>query len=308
MFQLHRRLPLIRAIAVIATATLASTGPVAQAHDPAEDANPNQGKMSFSAGVDVTSHYFFRGIIQEDQGLITQPWLEGSASLSDSVSLTFGIWNSFHDVKTLRDGGAGSDGAGPDSWYEADLYIGLSCSAVENFEFGLVYTAYTSPNDAFSTVQELALSAGYDDSGMWQDTPIASGLQPSVTVALELDGQADAGSNEGIYLELAVAPSFVVVESKTHPVTLSVPITLGLSLGDYYEDPTSAGAADDSNFGYLDIGLVVSTPLTSVPADFGQWELSAGVHYLLLNEATEELNQSANGDEIIFAVGIRMGY
>ncbi len=305
MFLQRRHNGLTRTIVIAAMVSLSAT-PAALAEG--EDAAPNHGKVSMGAGVDFASHYFFRGIIQEDQGIIIQPWLEGSASIGEHASLTFGIWNSFHDVKTLRDTGAGSDGAGPDSWYEADLYIGLSCAAVENVDLALTYTAYTSPNDAFSTVQELAFSASYDDTSMWEDTPIASGLQPSVTVAIELDGQADGGSNEGIYLELAISPSFTVIESEDYPVTLSVPVTVGLSLGDYYEDPTSAGAADDSNFGYLDIGLVLSTPLSAMPADYGSWELSAGVHYLLLNESTEALNQKAKGDEIYFTLGVSMGY
>ena len=34
----------------------------------------NQGRLSFSLGADITSEYFFRGYLQEDQGLIFQPW------------------------------------------------------------------------------------------------------------------------------------------------------------------------------------------------------------------------------------------
>lgn len=202
-FQDRRWKCLARLAVVMATAGFLSAGPAAHAHDEEEEAGPNQGKISMSAGFDVTTAYFFRGIFQENQGLIVQPWLDATATLTDQLAMTFGIWNSFHDTQTLRDGGAArSDGGGPNDWYEADLYVGFSYSGVENMELGLTYTALTSPNDAFGTVQELGFSLAYDDSAMWQDTPIASGLQPSVTVVVELDGQSDGGTEEGVYLQL----------------------------------------------------------------------------------------------------------
>lgn len=91
-------------------------------------------------------------------------------------------------------------------------------------------------------------------------------------------------------------------------MTLSIPITVGLSLGDYYEDPTSTGGDDDSTFGYLDIGVAFSMPISCIPSDYGQWELSGGLHYLLLTESTEAINEHADGDEIIATIGISMGY
>ncbi len=264
----------------------------------------NAGKISFSTGADITSAYFFRGILQEDQGFIVQPWIDATVQLSDDSSLTFGIWNSFHDKQT----GALAAGTGPDWWYEADLYISFATALTDTLGFDITYTAYTSPNDAFGTISEFAFGLMYDDTAMWEGTAIASGLQPSMLIAVETDGQADGGSNEGIYLQLAIEPSCTLIESQDSPVTLSVPITLGLSLGDYYEDPTSPGAADDSNFGYLDIGAVLSMPLSSIPSDYGHWEASLGVHYLKLSEATEAANANAKGDEVIFTFGISMGY
>ncbi len=277
----------------------APTGAVAQ-----DDPGPNQGKISASAGFDITNAYFFRGIVQEDQGFIIQPWVDISLNLSDNFDFNFGIWNSFHDVKTA----AANTGNEPDTWYEADLYFGLTYTGLENTELGISYTALTSPNNGFPTIREVGFSAAYDDSALWEDTAIASGLQPSMKLVFELDGQADLGSNEGIYLELAIEPSFAIIESEDFPVTLSIPVTVGLSLGDYYEDPSSPGGDDDSNFGYLDIGAVFSMPLTCIPADYGQWEMSVGLHYLYLSESTEALNQDTNGDEIIATFGISMGY
>lgn len=267
---------------------------------------PNAGNISFSAGLDITNAYFFRGIIQEDQGFIAQSWLDATFKLSDTVDLTAGIWNSMHDMKT---GAVRTDGTGVDWWYEADLYLGLSFAVADECSLGLTYTAYTSPNDAFTTIHELAISGSHDDADDWDDTFLeGSGLQPSVTIAFELDGQADGASNEGIYLELAIEPSFTLIDSQDQPVTLAIPVTIGLSLGDYYEDPLSPGGADDSNFGYLDIGAVLSTPLNVIPSDYGTWEASLGLHYLFLSESTENINANGDDSEFILSLGISMGY
>ena len=289
------------AVSYLTAIVICLTGAVSTTQ--AED-GPNQGKLSFSAGVDVTSAYFFRGIIQEDQGLITQPWLDATIQLPDDSTLTFGIWNSFHDKQT----GAAAAGTGPDWWYEADLYISWATALSDTVGFDVTYTAYTSPNDAFGTISEFAFGLSHDDSANWEGTELASGLQPSVLLAVETDGQADGGTNEGVYLQLAIEPSITLIDSQDYPVTLTIPVTLGLSLGDYYEDPTSPGGSDDSHFGYLDIGAVLSMPISAIPADYGQWEASLGLHYLMLSEATEAANANADGDEFIFTFGISMGY
>ena len=265
---------------------------------PSED--PNQSRFSVSAGTDITSAYFFRGFLQEDQGFIIQPWLETKIRLTDKTSLVFGIWNSFHDRQT----GATNNHHGPDSWYESDLFVELEHEASHEMELTIGYTALTFPNDSLPTVHELELGMSYDDSGSSR----GSGLQPHVLVAIELDGQTDEGSNEGTYLELGIEPSCTLIHSKDSPVTLTIPVTVGLSLSDFYEDHDSPGHADDSTFGYVDIGFVLSMPLSDIPADFGQWEVSLGVHYLKLAETTENFNANKKNDEVIFNVGFSMGF
>lgn len=265
--------------------------------------HPNAGKISISSGFKTTNAYYFRGIFQENQGFIIQPWLDATAQLPDDMSLTFGIWNSFHDTQTA----ATVNGTGPDSWYEADLYLALSKKLSDKLTGGLIYTAYTSPNDAFTTIHEFALKLSCDDTECWKDTAITSGLQPYVLLAFEADGSA-LGPDEGVYLELGVKPSWTLIEGEDHPVTLSVPVTVGLSLTDYYGAPNSSNPTkNDPNFGYFDIGVELTMALTCVPADYGTWTASLGLHYLFLSENTELAN---NGDdsEFIFSFGISMGY
>jgi hypothetical protein len=116
-----------------------------------------------------------------------------------------------------------------------------------------------------------------------------------VLLAQELDGQADGGSEEGTYLELGVAPGV------TRPrVSVSVPVKLGLSLGDYYE-----GLNGDETFGYFSVGGIVTVPFTSAPTKFGTWNVHGGIEYQRLGDR----NSFAYGEnQAIYSVGIGFSY
>lgn len=258
----------------------------------AQDENPNTGAISFSGGIDFLNAYFFRGIPQDDTGVVMWPYgelgfnlYEGEGGLA-GASLAVGTWNSLHT------GSAGSDGPSGELWYESDFYTSLGLDFAGGAGFGVTYTAYTSPNSTFGTVKELSFSFSYDDSAALG----AAALSPYVTIAQELDGQADGGSNEGTYLELGVSPGYQAAQ-----VSLSVPIKLGFSLSDYYE-----GADGDEKFGFFSIGGVVSVPLTKAPTRFGSWEIHGGIEFLSLGN----FNEAIYGDSsaVIGSFGIGLSY
>src|SRR5262245_15117818 len=74
-------------------------------------AGPNTGNVSFSLGMDFTTAYFFRGILQERDGFIWQPYgeinmpvyVDEGAALS-KVTPFVGNWNSVQSEKTLSSG------------------------------------------------------------------------------------------------------------------------------------------------------------------------------------------------------------
>lgn len=121
-------------------------------------AGTNEGKLSLDVGVDFTTDYYFRGIIQETDDSIIQSYAEVGLSLYEgpagsglnSISGTLGIWNSFHG------GDSGADGApsDPKFWYESDLYAGIAVGFADLFELDFTYTLYTSPNGSFNDVGE----------------------------------------------------------------------------------------------------------------------------------------------------------
>ncbi len=256
----------------------------------AEPAGPNTGRLSLSAGVDWTSAYFFRGIKQETEDLILQPYGELGIKLVDqagaltSLTVTGGVWNSFHTGPTGSDSPTASD---PKVWYEFDGYVRLSAVLWEDLTTYALYTAYISPNDAFGTVQELAFGVGYNDAKLLG--PFA--LNPSVLIAFELDGQADAGADKGVYAQIGIAPGYTFLAESAYPISISVPLSVGLSLSDYYE----FGTGSDDTFGYFSGGVTVSVPLAFIPPAFGKWLVKAGVTVLYLGDNLKVLN---DGDQV----------
>ena len=269
-------------------------------------AQPNTGNVSFSTGLDFSHAYFFRGIIQETDGFIAQPYGEIAFDLFEDPeglntgSLALGFWNSLHSGPS----GSGGPSLNTTAWYESDFYAGLSLGLVGQWQVDVVYTQYMSPNDTFSTVKEIALSLGFDDSERMGDLA----LSPYVTLAIEAFGNA-AGIDSGVYVELGVEPGLPLEDS---PVSLTFPVTLGLSLSDYYQtltvDPvTLVVGAENDGFGYFDLGILASVPLLRVSESYGSWEVSGGVHLLFLGDSLEALNA---GDQFqaIGSFGLSIGY
>jgi hypothetical protein len=83
-------------------------------------------------------------------------------------------------------------------------------------------------------------------------------VNPSVLVAFELDGQADGGRDEGVYLQIGLTPGVHLQRERPYPVTLTLPLVLRLSLGDYYERVGVGG--DDDTFGYFSASLAARCP------------------------------------------------
>lgn len=267
-------------------------------------AGTNEGRLSLDVGVDFTTDYYFRGIIQETDDSIIQPYTEIGLNLYEgakgsglnSISGTLGIWNSFHGGGTT--GGDAVGTTDPKFWYESDLYAGLAIGFADRLELGVTYTLYTSPNGTFNDVGEWAISLSFDDSELLGTLALA----PSLTLAFEVDGTA-FGPNQGTYLELGIEPSVTLVENPQVSVGVSVPLTLGLSLDDYYEDENG----NDDGFGFFNAGVAVNLGLGVIPASFGKLSVTVAGHFLFLGDNLETAN---NGDafKAIGSVGVSLSY
>ncbi len=285
-----------RALAILAATTAATLVGVSTAQ--AQDAPPvNTGKISFSGGFDIVTEYWFRGLGQENEGLILQPWLDVSFAILETEDLVLtgsvGTWNSLHDAN-----------AG-DAWYESDFYAGVNAE-MGALSVGVSYINLYNPAGGGIFAEEVDFTFSLDVTEF--DLPEC--LSPTVTLAVETDGGSDAGTNKGTYLEIALEPTIEdVFGSSSTSVDLAIPLTVGLSLNDYYED----GMGNDDTFGFFDIGAVFSTPLDNlIPADYGSWTASIGVHAIFLGDSAENISGAfgtGNDSSSVYGTfGISMEY
>jgi hypothetical protein len=111
-----------------------------------------------------------------------------------TVGVDFGTWNSQHT------GDTGLDGASGKSWYESDFYASLGLGFGGGTTLTTTYTAYTSPNNTFTTVKEIAVKVGVDDSaylGKAAVKPYGSWRSNSTLISLRVR-LMEAGPQGGI--------------------------------------------------------------------------------------------------------------
>lgn len=278
-------------------AGIATLSVTASAHAQAA-ADTNERPVQLTLGLDYTSQYFFRGLLQEDDGIIVQPYADITLTLYNesnrTFSLSLGTWSSVHS----EEGSAGTTDDNRGHLYETDWYAVVE-AGFDKVSVGLTYTSYTSPSDAFSTVDELMLGIAYDDSadGLLLGLP----LEPSVSLAFEMGDAAADGQENGIYLGLSLSPEWEL-DPDGSGLALSVPVTVGLSLSDYYEDENG----DDNLFGYLDVGLDLALPIVA-DDQWGSVDLVAGVHLLFIGDTATDLN-SGDDTEVYATIGVSWTY
>ena len=293
-------------IAMFALAPILSPRPAAaQSAPPAsgasaasqEPADPNPGAFTLTGGADFLNQYMFRGIRQNSTGMAVWPWADlGIAAYAGegavkSVGINLGTWNS------LNTGDTGTDGPSTKLWYESDFYTTLGLGFGGGVSLATTYTAYTSPNNSFSTVKEIMFKVAVDDAAHFGK----GAVKPYMILAQELDtapglGQADGGAKAGTYLELGAAPGY-----SGSKASVAVPMKVGLSLSNYYElDGT------DHTFGFFSMAGIVTVPLGSA-STFGAWNLHGGVEFQALGDTTKFFN-GGDGSQVIGSIGIGFSY
>jgi hypothetical protein len=264
----------------------------------AEPQEPPKSPFSIQLNLDYTTSYFYRGIIQEDTGLILQPAAKLTINLYEQddlrIDALLGLWNSFHGQKT----GADTRGDFTGYWYEADLFGGIAVTKGK-LSLTTTYTFLTSPSDAYETVQELDFTLAYDDS----DLLGKFALHPYALLGVETGADASDGadSDTGTYLELGVAPGFSFDVEQT-PILITFPVSVGLSLKDYYQD----AAGDDDTFGFAQVGVKAAVPLPFGDR-YGHWTLNAGVSALFLGDHTSAYN-GGDDTEFIGTIGLQLNF
>jgi hypothetical protein len=267
-----------------------------------EEAGPNTGALSLSLNQAFTTAYMFRGIKQEGNGFIWQPSVGLSLNVYKcdegalrDVSVAFGIWNSVQSKKT----GWTHD---PKALYETDYYPSLTFGWADGVSTTLAYYFYTSPNGAFSTVGEADATLAWDDSEYLD----AWAMHPHATFAFEADNSS-YGAGRGNYFEFGIAPGFEAklpgAECDCYPITFTFPMTLGLSMGSYYNDGTN-----NDTFGFAAFGANASVPLAFIPKNYGAWSVSTQVDLYSLGDTIADSNNHGHNFEAVSTTNISMSY
>ena len=277
--------------------TLATTAAVIAAPASAQQStSADTGAVAIAGAFDVRNAYMFRGIRQDDTGVITWPAVEVALRLHSAdhgltnVRVHVGTFNSLHS------GWTGSDGLSGKRWYESDVYTTLALGFGNGLTVGTTYTAYRSPNKMFTTVKEISVKANVDSAARGRTS-----FKPYGLVAFELDtkpgiGQLDGGLHAVKYLELGIAPTYGATR-----LNISVPVKLGLSVGNYYEL-----AGKDRKFGYASFAGIVTMPLSGIASSNG-WNVHGGVEYEVLGDMTKAINEG-DGSKVIGSVGVGFSY
>ena len=233
-------------------------------------------KLNVLLQLDVSDHYITpRGLNVENDGAIFQPlallfanlYSSESSFISD-VTLTAGLWSSFHTEKS---------GADPGNWNELDPILGLSYKFADCFKFETNYTAFKSMTDSYPTSQHLELKLSMDDS-KWLGK---FALNPFVAYWLELDDKATvvfdpATSEESFYFTLGINPTI-----KFDAVKLEFPTFVNIVGNEFYQEFDGSGGGGGAAVFFTSIKA--SVPLKFIPQEYGFWTWYAGVKYYHLN-------------------------
>jgi hypothetical protein len=293
-------------LAALAPLVVLASSAAAQTPAGSTDSNdPNPGNLTATASFDTVSTYMFRGIRQNSTGIALWPVVDVGIALHSgdgglkNATVNVGSWNS------LNTGDTGGDGPTGKLWYESDFYTTLNVGFGGGTTLAATYTAYTSPNNAFTTVKEISFKLAVDDSTYLGK----AALKPYALVGFEFDtspgvGQADGGSKAGRYLELGAAPGYSWPRA-----SVAVPVKLGLSLANYYELNTGTADApvfEDHRFGYFSVAGQVTVPLGGTTR-FGAWNVHGGLEFQALGKTTKAFN-GGDGSRVIGSAGIGFSY
>lgn len=259
----------------------------------------NQSAITGDLGVNFVSQHVSRGKINENQGVIAQPYadlflplFEGNGVI-DKITLDLGLWSSLTSRHT---------GAVPDNtvkvWNEFDYLPGISVTVVKNLIFTTSYYEFDSPNGAFGPSRNVNLALDYNDA----DLLGAFALHPHLVFLKELSGKANNGpaDKKGEYYEVGVTPGL----PPFGPVFVTFPLTAGFGSAGFY------AGDENSEFGYFSAGPNVAVALPFIPARLGKWTANLGASYYYLHGSLSTANaiRPSNNNDWVFNGGVGMTF
>ena len=266
-------------------------------------------------GVNFVSEYITRGIVEENQGVIAQPYADvyfrlykGDGAINN-VTLQLGGWSSLNQHNNL----VPNSQWGTKNWFEFDYTAAVAVTFLKNWTSTLSYIEADYPSNGFDSNRNLQLGLAFNDA----DYLGVFALHPHVNVLYTMNTSptGSAGIKKGSwYYEVGVAPSYTFLKDSRYPITATLPITVGLGdASGFY-----GGYNGDNIYGYFTTGVNVSVPLAFIPTCYGAWTTNAGFNYYNIgNSAAAYSGSGANGvvgatngsnNQYVFSGGIGMTF
>ncbi|WP_145076923.1 hypothetical protein [Poriferisphaera corsica] len=268
----------------------------------------NTGRLHVMAGANTVSAYHLRGLIFEDDGVILQPWAVASFNVYQGsegdrvkgVNINLMGWGSIHEKRTTAKNS-------PEKFYENDYFAGVQFVLDGGWMLeGGVHTICW-PSGTRDAATELYGKFNYDDSGLWEAWGVEiegfNGLQPWGMLSIEVDNtfMGIPGKRKSGFVDLGITPGFTLSDSKSMPMRLNLPVTIGFGLRDYY-------GTNDSSFGFAKLGVSTDMPLTMLPKSYGNWQVNAGVDFVLIGDSPRSYNDGHDSFKPIGVIGFAMSY
>lgn len=292
--RLFGTLPLVALGACLLAATPgdALAGPPPKTVSPVIEPPPASSPFHALLRFDFSTDYITpRGLHIENQGVVFQPLIltfwtlyADQDALINDVTLTLGVWSSFHTNKS---------GVDPNNWNEFDPILGLGFKFADYWKLDVNYTAFESMTRTYPTSQHLELKLSFDDAALTGSKVFS--INPYVAWWKELKNKATvifnpATSEDSYYFTVGMTPTVNLGKVK-----FESPTFINIVGSDFYQRNT--GAAGGSGLAVLCTGLKVSMPLNFMPKGAGSWTLYAGVkYYHLSNDGLLDGNQVLGAD------------
>jgi hypothetical protein len=248
------------------------------------------------AGVNFVTAYIAFGILQENQGVIAEPYIDVYHTMFQSdgwiskVSLGLQLWSSIHSAETLA-----NRGSSVAAWYEFDYYVPLAITIAKRTTVTISYLEYDFPNGAFTPQRGVQANVAYDDT----DLLGAFALHPHILALCNFDGILGVGKSRAWYGEIGIAPGFTVAKKGTYPISFTFPVLLGIGDAHFYPGDV---------YGYFSATGNVSVPLAFLPKSFGAWTANAGFTYYNLGNATTEINANRDRNAYVGQIGVGLTF
>ena len=256
-----------------------------------DDDDADEKPWAVEITVDYLSQYFYRGYNVVPKGWIVQPNIDFSYTVYEagdfSITPHVAGWFNLTEEK-----GPNS----PEHLAEADLFTGVALG-YGNVELLLDYNLQGYPSrygidEGSGEVEEVQLILSYDDSAHWPDGSALAGVFPYVGYYHEIDDHNDDDRNA--YLEVGLEPALQEFTVAGRGVTISVPLTVGLSSDSYFTDD----AGHNETLGFYLVGIKATAALGE------RWTLIGEVDYVRLEAASVIDANDGEQDEVIARVGV----